>query len=173
VTESFPNLVALRKAQEEVAEFQRFHQLSQNLVAEVSQLLGRVFAQRRKDGRTDLEAVESALRTALHQAGAAALAQLLQIPVPATDQGHLPCSCGDHSRYQEKRSKPLLTNVDPVRLSRPYYLFSHCNVGQFPVDLELDIENTEFSPRVRRMHALVGRRLLLITAGSRCRCWPA
>jgi len=30
-------------------------------------------------------------------------------------------------------------------------------VGQFPVDVELDIENTEFSPGVRRMHALVGQ----------------
>jgi eukaryotic-like serine/threonine-protein kinase len=36
---------------------------------ELNQLLCRVFAQRRKDGRTDLEAVESALRAALHQAG--------------------------------------------------------------------------------------------------------
>jgi hypothetical protein len=30
-------------------------------------------------------------------------------------------------------------------------------VGQFPVDVELDIENTEFSPGVRRMQALVGQ----------------
>jgi hypothetical protein len=124
---------------------------------EVNQLLGRVFGQRRNNGRTDLEAVESALRTALHQAGAAALTQLLQFPAPASDQRQLPCSCGDHARYQEKRSKPLLTILGPVRLSRPYYLCSHCHVGQFPVDVELDIENTEFSPGVRRMHALVGQ----------------
>jgi hypothetical protein len=124
---------------------------------EVNQLLGRVFAERRKDGRTDLEAVESALRTALHQAGAAALTQLLQFPAPATDQRQLPCPCGDHARYQEMRSKPLLTIVGPVQLSRPYYLCSHCHDGQFPVDVELDIENTEFSPGVRRMHALVGQ----------------
>jgi hypothetical protein len=38
---------------------------------EVNQLLGRVFAQCHKDGRTDLEAIESAMRAALHQAGAA------------------------------------------------------------------------------------------------------
>jgi hypothetical protein len=36
-------------------------------------------------------------------------------------------------------------------------LCSQCHVGQFPVDVELDIENTEFSPGVRRMHALVGQ----------------
>jgi hypothetical protein len=124
---------------------------------EVNQLLCRVFAQRRKDGRTDLEAIESALRTALHQAGAAALSELLQFEAPAADQHQLPCRCGHHAQYQEIRSKPILTIVGPVRLARPYYLCSQCHVGQFPVDAELDIENTEFSPGVRRMHALVGQ----------------
>ena len=124
---------------------------------EVNRFLGRVFAQRRKDGRTDLEAVESALRAALHQAGAAALSELLQFETPAADQRQLPCRCGHHAQYQEVRCKPVLTIVGPVRLSRPYYLCSRCHVGQFPVDVELDIENTEFSPAVRRMQALVGQ----------------
>jgi len=124
---------------------------------EVNQLLCRVFAQRRKDGRTDLEAVESALRAALHQAGAAALTELLQFEAPAGDQRQLPCRCGHHAQYQEIRSKPTLTIVGPVRLARPYYLCSQCHLGQFPVDVELDIENTEFSPGVRRMQALVGQ----------------
>ena len=127
------------------------------MAREVNQLLGRVFAQRRKDGRTDLEAVESALRTALHQAGAAALSELLQFEPPEADQRQLPCRCGHHAQYQEIRSKPILTIVGPVRMARPYYLCSQCHVGQFPVDVELDIENTEFSPGVRRMHALVGQ----------------
>jgi hypothetical protein len=39
--------------------------IHQEVAREVNQLLGHVFAQRRKDGRTDLEAVDSALRTAL------------------------------------------------------------------------------------------------------------
>jgi hypothetical protein len=124
---------------------------------EVNQLLCRVFAQRRKDGRTDLEAVESAVRAALHQAGAAALSELLQFEAPAADQRQLPCRCGHHAQYQEIRCKPVLTIVGPVRISRPYYLCSQCHVGQFPVDVELDIENTEFSPGVRRMQALVGQ----------------
>jgi hypothetical protein len=124
---------------------------------EVNQLLGHVFAQRRKDRRTDLEAVESALRTALPQAGAAALSELLQFDTPAGDQRQLPCRCGHHAQYQEIRSKPILTIVGRVRIARPYYLCSQCHIGQFPVDVELDIENTEFSPGVRRMHALVGQ----------------
>jgi hypothetical protein len=126
---------------------------------EVNQLLCRVFAQRHKDGRTDLEAVESAMRAALHQAGAVALSELLQFAAPAADQRQLPCRCGHHAQYQEIRSKPVLTIVGPVRLTRPYYLCSRCHVGQFPVDVELDIENTEFSPGVRRMQALVGQQV--------------
>ena len=127
------------------------------MAREVNRFLNRVFAQRRKNGRTDLEAVESALRAALHQAGAAALSELLQFEAPAVDQRQLPCGCGHHAQYQEIRCKPILTIVGPVRLSRPYYLCSRCHVGQFPVDVALDIENTEFSPGVRRMQALVGQ----------------
>jgi len=97
------------------------------------------------------------LRAALHQAGAAALNELLQFEAPAAHQRQLPCSCGHRAQYQEIRSKPIFTIVGPVRLSRPYYLCSRCHVGQFPVDVELDIENTEFSPGVRRMQALVGQ----------------
>ncbi len=127
------------------------------MAREVNQFLSRVFAQRRKDGRTDLEAVESALRAALHQAGAAALTELLKFEAPAAEQRQLPCRCGHHAQYQELRSKPVLTIVGPVRVSRPYFLCAPCGAGQFPVDAELDIENTEFSPGVRRMQALVGQ----------------
>jgi hypothetical protein len=97
------------------------------------------------------------LRAALHQAGAAALSELLQFAAPAAEQRQLPCGCGHHAQYQEIRCKPILTIVGPVRISRPYYLCSRCHAGQFPVDVELDIENTEFSPGVRRMQALVGQ----------------
>jgi hypothetical protein len=115
-----------------------------------------VFAQRRKDGRTDLEAVELALRAALHQAGAAALTELLKFAPPTDGRRQLPCSCGHQASYEELRSKSITTIVGPVRVSRPYFLCGHCGNGQFLVDAELDIANTEFSPGVRRMQALVG-----------------
>ena len=51
----------------------------------------------------------------------------------------------------------MLTAVGPVEVSRPYYWCPHCHAGQFPADVELDIENTEFSPGVRRMQAMVGQ----------------
>ena len=116
-----------------------------------------IFAGRRKSGRLDLEAIEMAVRSALHHAGAAALTELLQFPAPAADQRQLPCACGHLARYRGLRSKPLLTAVGPAEVSRPYYLCPHCHSGQFPADAELDIQDTEFSPGVRRMQAAVGQ----------------
>ena len=116
-----------------------------------------IFQGRRKTGHLDLEAIEMAVRSAMHQAGAAALTELLQFPTPAADKRRLPCSCGHQAHYRELRSKPVLTAVGTVEVVRPYYLCPHCHSGQFPADVELDIENTEFSPGVRRMQAMVGQ----------------
>ncbi len=98
-----------------------------------------------------------AVRSAMHHAGAAALTELLQFPTPTSDQRRLPCPCGHQARYRELRSKAVLTAVGKVEVSRPYYLCSHCHTGQFPADVELDIEDREFSPGVRRMQAVVGQ----------------
>jgi len=105
----------------------------------------------------DLEAIEMAVRSAMHHAGAAALTELLQFPAPAADRRRLPCACGHPAYYRELRSKAVLTAVGKVEVSRPYYVCSHCHRGQFPADVELDIENTESSPGVRRMQAVVGQ----------------
>jgi hypothetical protein len=116
-----------------------------------------LFQDRRKTGRVDLEAIEMAVRSAMHRAGAAALSELLQFPAPAADQRSISCPCGHQAQYRELRSKPVLTAVGEVKVSRPYYLCAHCHTGQFPADVELDIENSEFSPGVRRMEAVVGQ----------------
>ena len=116
-----------------------------------------VFRELRQTGRRDLEAIETRVRSAMHQAGATALTQLLQFDAPPEDQRSLPCACGQQAHYRELRPKKILTAVGEVTMLRPYYLCPHCHEGQFPTDAELDIENTEFSPGVRRMHALVGQ----------------
>ena len=97
------------------------------------------------------------MRSGFHKAAAAALSQLLQFGVPSIDQRTLACPCGDQARYLQLRSKTILTVVGNVKVSRPYYLCSKCHCGQFPVDAELDIAGTEFSPGVRRMQATVGQ----------------
>jgi hypothetical protein len=97
------------------------------------------------------------VRSAMHRAGAKALTKLLEFAVPAPGQRTVACPCGHPAQYRELRSKPVLTVVGKVEVSRPYYLCGHCHAGQCPADFELDIENTEFSPGVRRMQAVVGQ----------------
>lgn len=132
-----------------------------------------IFTGRRKAGHLDLEAIETAVRSAMHRAGAAVLTELLQFQTPAVEQRTVDCPCGQQAHYRELRSKPVLTVVGTVKVSRPYYLCAHCHTGQFPADVELDIANTEFSPGVRRMDALVshaepfdhGREQMKVLAG--------
>jgi len=120
-------------------------------------LLHVLFRGRRKTGRLDLEASEMMMRSAMHRVGAAGITELLRFPVPPAEQRTTPCACGHAAQYLELRSKPVLTAVGKVEVSRPYYLCSHCHSGQFPADVELDIEDTELSPGVRRMQAVVGQ----------------
>ena len=129
----------------------------EEVTREVDQWLSVLFRGRRKTGHMDLEASEIMMRSAMHRVGAVGITQLLQFPVPPAEQRTVPCFCGHTAHYQELRSKPVLTAVGPVEVSRPYYLCPHCHNGRFPADVELDIENMEFSPGVRRMQAAVGQ----------------
>jgi len=55
---------------------------------------------------------------------------------------------------------PLETSAErrgSFEVSCPYYWCPSCHAGQFPVDVELDIENTALSPGARRMLAMVGQ----------------
>jgi hypothetical protein len=97
-----------------------------------------------------------AMRAAMHQAGAAALSQLLRCDPPGFDNRMIPCPCGQKAKYREMRSRRVLTAVGNVEVLRPWYLCPQCHNGQFPADAMLDIEKTELSPGVRRMLALVG-----------------
>ena len=102
----------------------------------------------------DLEAVEGATRSAVHRAGASVLAHLLdeQAPFPTA----LPCGCGHSASFHAVRPRQLLTAVGPVNFDRAYYYCPRCHQGQVPRDRELDIVDTEYSPAVRRMMAVVG-----------------
>lgn len=117
-------------------------------------MLNVIFAGLRRTARLDLEAIETATRAAMHRAGAGALHHLLQEsgPVPAT----VVCECGHTAQYHERRSRNLLTAVGPVRFERAYYCCHACHHGNSPRDGELDVVDTDYSPGVRRMMAVVG-----------------
>ena len=113
-----------------------------------------VFAGLRRTGRLDLEAIETATRAAMHRAGAAALHHLLNEPGPVpTTVG---CACGQRAQYHDQRSRNVLTALGPVRFERAYFHCASCHCGQSPRDRGLDIVDTEYSPGVRRMMAVVG-----------------
>ena len=82
---------------------------------------------------------------------------MLQFPEPSADQRTLPCSCGHEAHYRGLRSRGILTALGKVELTRPWYLCPHCHHGQFPMDRQLDVENRDCSPGVRRMDAIVGQ----------------
>jgi hypothetical protein len=130
--------------------------IRQEVEREVSTLLRLVFEDQHKTGRLDLEAVEMAMRAAMHQAGAAALSHLLRCDPPDPDKREIPCRCGQKARYREMRSRRILTVVGQVEFLRPWYLCQQCHHGQFPADAVFDIDGTDLSPGVRRMLALVG-----------------
>ena len=115
-----------------------------------------VFEEQRKTGMLDLEAVEMAMRAAMHRAGASALSQLLHGHPPSPEQREVPCPCGHKAGYRELRARRVLTVVGEMELLRAWYLCPHCHNGQCPSDAALDIEKKDLSPGVRRMLALVG-----------------
>jgi len=120
----------------------------------MNRMLQVVFADWRKTGQIDLEAVEGLVRNSMHRAGASALQQLLRMPV--FHPGAVPCACGREARFHENRPKRVLTMLGPVAFERAYYLCPDCHHGQSPRDRELDVAGTECSPGVRRMLAIVG-----------------
>lgn len=112
------------------------------------------FADRRKQGGVDLEALEMAMRSAMHRAGASVIEKLLNAPTQAETE--VACRCGRQARLHQIRPKQIVTALGRIRIERAYYICSHCHHGQSPRDRELDVEGTEYSPAVRRMMAIVG-----------------
>src|SRR5216683_3007310 len=104
------------------------------MAREVDALLGLVFAEQRKSGRLDLEAIEMAMRAAMHRAGAGGLEQLLEMSPPV--ERVVNCGCGQQARFHEMRPKHIVTALGRIRVRRAYYLCSHCQQGQSPADLE-------------------------------------
>jgi hypothetical protein len=128
--------------------------IQEEVAAEIARLLEIVFADLRKQGHVDLEALEMATRSAMHRAGASVIEQLLNASMEVKPE--TACGCGRQARFHQMRPKQILTALGRIRIERPYYVCSHCHRGQSPRDRELDVEGTEYSPAVRRMMAIAG-----------------
>ena len=77
-----------------------------------------IFTDWRKTGKVDLEAVEMAMRAAMHCSGAAALAHLLSFDHER--RAEVACPCGGQARGHSVRPRQLLTALGPVEFARAY-----------------------------------------------------
>ena len=107
-------------------------------------------------GHLDLEALELAIRSSMHQMGGILLERLMNSDARGYRGARIDCGKGHQAKFVEYRSKQLTTVLSPVEVQRAYYHCEGCEGGVIPKDQELDIVGTSFSPGVRRMMGRVG-----------------
>ncbi|MFQ5799792.1 MAG: ISKra4 family transposase [Bacteroidota bacterium] len=108
------------------------------------------------EGKIDLEACETALRSAVLAAGAHILSDLLKSIGSGRSQEPIVCQCGTRMESQGVKSKGLLTILGPVDYARSMFQCPTCHTTRYPGDELLDIVNTTRSPGLRRMMARAG-----------------
>ena len=70
--------------------------------------------------------------------------------------GSIPCAgCAGSMRYVADRDKVITSWFQEIRLRRAYYHCRRCKVGEFPLDKQLDVVGTSFSPTIREAICLV------------------
>jgi hypothetical protein len=99
-----------------------------------------------------LEAVETAIRTAMLRLGGSLLQRLL-----AADTGHrgpwIDCGAGHRTQFVSYRAKQIETVLGAVSVRRAYYHCAECGRGVLPRDDELGVARASLSPGLRRMTA--------------------
>lgn len=79
--------------------------IQQEITRELEHLLQLIFSERGRTGGLDLEPMEMAMRSAMHQAGAAALGELLKCDPPGPGERQRACTCGHMADYVELGSR--------------------------------------------------------------------
>lgn len=104
----------------------------------------------------DLEALESAVRDAVLQAGAGVLEGFLEDVGCGRREEPLRCSCGACMVSRGCKAKILNTLLGKTKWRRSMFQCLHCGAIRFPGDEELDVVGTSRSPGVRRQTARLG-----------------
>src|SRR3972149_4842162 len=116
----------------------------------------RVFQDKEKRGCLDMEATELSIRHSMHQVGGVFLEKLINADSGDHRGARILCGSGHEAEFTDYRIKRGTTVLSEIEIKRAYYHCSDCQKGMIPKDKNLDIENTSFSPGVRRMMARVG-----------------
>ena len=101
----------------------------------------------------DLEALEVAVRAAVHAAGAKVLEDLLRDVGVGRRENKVRCSCGAAMESRGVKTKSVLTLLGEIRFARSAYGCPRCAKARYPGDEELDVVKTRYSPGVRRLTA--------------------
>jgi len=112
------------------------------------------FSDRDRQGGFDLEALEFKTREVMHGLGARILAGVLS--VEEGQSADSACSCGGRYVTGKRERKRLRTVLGEVRVMRRIQRCSDCGWWRVPLDQELDVVKTGFSPGLRRMMAKTG-----------------
>jgi hypothetical protein len=107
-------------------------------------------------GHLDLESLEMYIRSVMHEVGSTLLEKLLNSDGGDYRGRTLPCEEGHVFEFKGYRDKEILTVLGAVIVQRAYYYDEKCDWGYCPKDRVLDIEQTSWSPGVRRMMGKVG-----------------
>jgi ribosomal protein S27AE len=102
----------------------------------------------------DLEALETALRDAVHAAGAKVLEVLLERVGVGRRQEAVRCPrCGAVMDSRGVKTKSIVTLLGEIRFARSAYQCPRCGATRYPGDEEVDAVQTGYSPGVRRLVA--------------------
>ncbi len=118
----------------------------------------RAWSDQARTGHFDLEALEGAIRSSMHQIGGVLLEKLVNSDAGGHRGPRIDCGRGHQAEFVEYRSKEVVTVLSAIEVRRAYYHCAGCGSGVIPKDRELDIVDTGFSPGVRRMMGRVGSR---------------
>lgn len=106
-----------------------------------------------RQGGVELEAVESALVTAVLQGGANVLQDLLSSVGVGRRLAPVLCRCGAQMQSKGLRGKWIQTLLGWLWFVRSWFMCPRCGQTRYPGDEELDVVGTAYSPGVRRQAA--------------------
>jgi len=107
-------------------------------------------------GHLDLESLEIHIRAAMHGVGSTILEKLLNSDGGDYRGRTLPCEQGHVFEFKGYREKEILTVLGSVTIQRAYYYDEMCSQGYCPKDRVLNVEETSWSPGVKRIMGRVG-----------------
>ena len=133
----------------------RLDQLTTALCARLTTIT-RTLSDWMQDRSRTLAEVEQHVRRLVQELGAALIAGLATLQVPAQPPATVSCPCGQVARFQRIRPATVTTILGPITVQRPYYLCATCGQGGAPLDAQLQICAGSRSAGLDELLALLG-----------------